>query len=96
MEKSLAWEAVRSPLTIIEKLKGEGFTVAGIDQDKRTQDYKTHTPPEKIVVLVGNEVRELSSSLRDYCDVLLEIPMRGKKESLCGCVFWCRSFSDLR
>ena len=96
VEKSLAWEAVRSPLTIMEKLKREGFTVVGIEQDKRPQDYKTYTPPEKIVVLVGNEVRGLSSSLRDYCDVLLEILMRGKKESLCGGVFWCRPFSDLR
>lgn len=81
-EKSIAWEVLKRPNTILEKLKKEGFTVVGIEQDKRAQDYKTYASPEKIVLLVGNEVRGLSSSLRDSCDVLLEIPMRGKKESL--------------
>lgn len=81
-EKSILWDALKRPNTILRKLKKEGFTVVGIEQDKRAQDYKTYTPPEKIVILVGNEVRGLSLSLRDSCDVLLEIPMHGKKESL--------------
>ena len=81
-EKSIAWEVLKRPNATLGRLKKEGFTVVGIEQDKRAQDYKTYTPPEKIVILVGNEVRGLSLSLRDSCDVLLEIPMRGKKESL--------------
>lgn len=81
-EKSIPWETKKSPTAVIAKLKDDGFTVVGIEQDARAADYKTYTPPEKIVVLVGNEVRGLSSSLRDACDVLLEIPMKGKKESL--------------
>ena len=81
-EKSITWESVVRPNIILRNLKREGFTVVGIEQDKRAQDYKTYHPPEKIVVLMGNEVRGLSPSLRDSCDVLLEIPMKGKKESL--------------
>lgn len=81
-EKSIPWESVSRPSAILRRLKKEGFTIVGIEQDSRAQDYKDYLPPEKMVILVGNEVRGLSSSLRDSCDVLLEIPMKGKKESL--------------
>lgn len=81
-ERVISWKAYRHPDQIIQKLKKEGFTVIGIEQDTRAGDYKTYFPPERTVIIMGNEVRGLSKSLRDMCDVLLEIPMRGKKESL--------------
>lgn len=81
-EQSIKWEALKRPNTTLRTLKRDGFTVVGIEQDKRARDYKAYTPPERIVILVGNEVRGLSLSLRDACDILVEIPMQGKKESL--------------
>lgn len=81
-EKSIAWETMKRPDTILKKLKHDGFIVVGIEQDKRAIDYKSYVAPEKIVVLVGNEVRGLSQALRQHCDVLIEIPMNGKKESM--------------
>jgi len=56
--------------------------VVGIEQDERAVDYKTYTPPQKTLLLVGSEVEGLSAELREMCDVLCEIPMHGDKESL--------------
>jgi len=81
-EESIPWEILKRPNTTLRALKHDGFTIIGIEQDKRAQDYKNYIPPEKVVILVGNEVRGLSSSLRSACDILVEIPMQGKKESL--------------
>ena len=81
-ESIVPWKHHEDPMEIIAELKQEGFVVVGIEQDARAQDYKTYEPSEKTLVLVGSEVEGLSVELRQACDVLLEIPMRGKKESL--------------
>lgn len=81
-EHSIPWEYIKEPRALIDTLKGGRFVVTGIEQDVRAVDYKTYDATERTLLLVGNEVRGLSPSLRNMCDVLLKIPMRGKKESL--------------
>ena len=81
-EITIPWEYFRNPTELIATLKKEGFVVVGIEQDKRAVDYKTYIPSGETLLLVGSEVEGLSEELRGECDVLLEIPMRGEKESL--------------
>lgn len=59
----------------------QGYRVVGLEQDARSillPDYQT---PDKLVLLLGEEVHGITSELRDQCDDLVEIPMKGKKES---------------
>ncbi len=81
-EKSISWTYVKTPLSTIRRKKQEGMQVVGVEQDVRSVDYRTHSFDAPTLFLFGNEVRGLSKSLRDACDVLVEIPMHGKKESL--------------
>ncbi len=81
-ERTIPWEYAKTPVKFLRNLRDDGFKVVGIEQDKRAVDYKTFEAPEKFVILVGSEVRGLSAGLRKQCDVLVEIPMRGEKESL--------------
>jgi tRNA G18 (ribose-2'-O)-methylase SpoU len=81
-ERNIPWENVSSPSRLIEMLRREGFSIVGIEQDTRSVDYREFRPSRRMLLLVGNEVRGISSALRRRCDVLISIPMRGKKESL--------------
>jgi tRNA G18 (ribose-2'-O)-methylase SpoU len=81
-EKYLEWEYAKSPMTFVKRLKKEGWTMVGVEQDKRAKNYQDFTPQGKTVFIFGNEVLGLSRVLRDICDELVEIPMHGKKESL--------------
>lgn len=62
-------------------LRAEGYRIVGLEQDTRSVMINTYHPPEKLVLLLGEEVAGISSDLRDQCDDLLEISMHGKKES---------------
>lgn len=62
-------------------LKKQGYVIVGLEQDDRSVDIRTFVPPEKIVLILGEEVAGLSPVLRSVCDVLVEIPMKGHKES---------------
>lgn len=63
------------------QLKTEGYVVAGLEQDARSIPLSHYATPEKLALLIGEEVEGISSPLRDQCDALLEIPMFGQKES---------------
>ena len=65
----------------LQQLKGAGFTIVGLEQDQRSVMLPSYAPPQKIALLLGEEVGGIESSLRDLCDDLIEIPMHGQKES---------------
>lgn len=81
-EKTVPWEYAKDPRAIAKRLRASGFHIVGIEQDARSRDYRSFTPTKPALFILGNEVRGLSPALRDACDMLLEIPMRGTKESL--------------
>ena len=81
-EQTVAWEYVKTPMAAIKKLKREGFVVVGIEQDKRSVDYKKIQKQPKMAFILGTETTGVSPSLLKQCDIVAEIPMRGMKESL--------------
>jgi tRNA G18 (ribose-2'-O)-methylase SpoU len=86
-EKSVLWESVkRSEETkLLKRLKKEGYKILAIEQSKESIPYyklKIENLKLKIVVIMGNEVKGLPKKILKMSDKILEIPMRGKKESL--------------
>lgn len=76
-ETYLPWEHHTSPVSLIARLKKEGWHVVGVEQDTRAVDYRATRPGKRTLYIFGNEVRGLSKGLRNLCDELIEIPMRG-------------------
>lgn len=64
-----------------KQLRADGFRIVGLEQDSRAILLPDYTPPFKIALLLGEEVEGIASSLRNQCDDIIEIPMKGKKES---------------
>ncbi len=81
-EKSVPWEYVKSPNSKLKKLKTEGFEVIGVEQDKTSVDYKKVKKTDKMVFILGTETTGISKPLLKMCDTIVEIPMKGMKESL--------------
>jgi len=81
-EQSVVWEQHEDIFTLIEKLKKEGVTVVALEQDKRAIDYRAFVHADPVVIIVGNETEGIAPTVIAECDVVIEIPMRGSKESL--------------
>ena len=83
-EKSVPWEAVRisAETKLMDKLKKDGYKILAIEQSKKSVTYNKFKLSGKIAVIMGNEVRGLPAGILKKSDKILEIPMRGKKESL--------------
>jgi 23S rRNA (guanosine2251-2'-O)-methyltransferase len=64
----------------IETLKKNNWWVVGTDMDG--QDYRSLQYDMNTVLIIGNEGKGISRLLRENCDYVVSLPMRGKIESL--------------
>ena len=90
-EKYIEWEHCKSTTRIIDKLKKEKYKIFSVEQSKKSIPYhkipKSYIPwpgrlNSKFCLILGNEVKGLPQSILKRSDKILEIPMKGKKESL--------------
>jgi 23S rRNA (guanosine2251-2'-O)-methyltransferase len=66
----------------IGRLHDEGFTVVGLDERAEATIYERACPPGRVAVVLGGEGSGISRLVREHCDLLVSLPMRGKVESL--------------
>jgi len=84
-ENYVAWEKTKIIWRLLERLKKEGYFIICLEQVKNAKNIfenRFNKKQNKIVLLLGPEVKGLSSKIFKRADEILEIPMFGKKESL--------------
>ncbi len=84
-ERYVKWEKIKSTSKLIDRLKKDKYKIFTIEQSKKSIPYyklKTKNSKQKTALVLGNEIKGLSQSILKRADKILEIPMRGKKESL--------------
>lgn len=81
-EEFVPWEQKKNLSALINKLKKEGYLIIAIEQSENSIDYKKVKLADKNTFIVGTEVTGIPKNILNKCDVVAEIPMRGKKESL--------------
>ncbi len=94
-EKTVVWKS--NPLTkAINDLKKRGFTVVAVEQDSHSQDYKSFGEEyikfrssknkkeikKPLAFWFGSEPTGIKKTNLKKADVIIEIPLRGDKESL--------------
>jgi 23S rRNA (guanosine2251-2'-O)-methyltransferase len=81
-EKAVPWEWARYTVPLLKKLKAEGYNLVALEQTKKSVTLYKWKPKFPLALVVGNEVAGVSKSLLKLCDEVIEIPMRGAKNSL--------------
>jgi tRNA G18 (ribose-2'-O)-methylase SpoU len=80
------WEYKENVKTLISNFKKEGTRVIALEQNPRSINYleanSLISPNTPIALVVGNEVSGVDPEILNLCDTILEIPMRGQKNSL--------------
>jgi tRNA G18 (ribose-2'-O)-methylase SpoU len=80
-ENLVRWEYHHDILPVIARLQKAGYVVAAVEQAEDARELPKYHPPQKIVLLVGREVEGVEPEVLAKCDLTLEIPMFGRKES---------------
>ena len=69
-------------LTAIRELKDRGYTIAVMETTSRSSVYTEVVYPEKLALVVGNEVTGVDTRIIEEADMIVEIPTFGVKNSL--------------
>lgn len=83
-ERSVPWERFGTLSEAVASLKERGFEIIALEQTEKSVPYDEYIPSSnsKIALLVGTEVTGLRNEELVLADAVIEIPMRGTKESL--------------
>lgn len=78
------WEHIDNEDTekLLARLKDEGCELVAVEQTPSSTSLYDFMPPEKTCYIFGNEIDGVGQSILNKVDKAIEIPMRGKKESL--------------
>jgi 23S rRNA (guanosine2251-2'-O)-methyltransferase len=66
----------------IGRLQDAGFTVVGLDGSAPVSIYDEPCPPGRVGLVVGSEGEGMSRLVRERCDSLVSLPIRGQVGSL--------------
>ncbi|WP_145030016.1 23S rRNA (guanosine(2251)-2'-O)-methyltransferase RlmB [Paenibacillus sp. Y412MC10] len=66
----------------IEELKERGIWVVGTDVSASSEMYDTNVFDGPLAVVIGNEGKGMGRLIREKCDVLVKLPMKGQINSL--------------
>jgi 23S rRNA (guanosine2251-2'-O)-methyltransferase len=81
-ENFVEWECQRSAVKLIKNLKSHGVTIVALENNLKTTELSNFRPRFPMVIILGEEVGGVDKKLLKLCDSVVEIPMRGQKESL--------------
>lgn len=66
---------------LISELKQSGFTLYALEQSTKSIPIHKVKPPDKVALLLGEEIDGVAINLLRQADTAIEIPMYGTKES---------------
>jgi tRNA G18 (ribose-2'-O)-methylase SpoU len=81
--KSVPWEYTKHPIETIQSLKERGYKICCLELTNKSihyNDIKTTDFP--LCLVIGNEISGVSEEIITLCDLAIEIPMYGIKQSL--------------
>ena len=86
-EDLVKMEAAEDLKKFLENHKKLGYRIVGLENNIDFRVCQLNDPElksklgEKVVLMLGEEVRGISSDYYEMIDLFIEIPMKGKKES---------------
>lgn len=93
--ESVEWEYDNDCVSVISRLKDQGYYIIGVEQVARSVKLGEFAPESdmKLALVFGNEVKGVSQVVLHQCHEYLEIPQSGTKHSLnisvsVGVVVW--------
>lgn len=94
-EFSVEWEHCDDTLDVVERLRGEGYTIVSVEQAEDSTSLEDFRCGEgcRYAFIFGNEVKGVQQEVVSASDFCLEIPQYGTKHSLnvsvsIGVVLW--------
>ena len=80
-EKYLDWQHSDDITAVINELRGDKYQIVALEQARDSIALAGFKAPPKLALIIGREVEGIEPEVLELADTIVEIPMRGQKES---------------
>jgi 23S rRNA (guanosine2251-2'-O)-methyltransferase len=80
-EEFVSWSHDADVAVVFARLRSQGYKIVALEQAAGSVSLPDFRPPEKLALVVGREADGIEPEVLTGCDYVVEIPMRGQKES---------------
>jgi 23S rRNA (guanosine2251-2'-O)-methyltransferase len=81
-ENSMQWQHFDQTLAALAELKQEGYTLVAVELTPQSHNYAEYNFPTKTALIFGHEITGVHPMVLAATDAAIQLPMRGKKNSL--------------
>lgn len=81
-EQAVTWSYRADPLDAVSEMIGQGYTAVALETSARSVALDELRWPERTCLLVGNEVAGITTPALEACELHVNIPMYGVKNTL--------------
>ena len=81
-EKTVAWEHFEDVQGVLDELKEKDVRVVAVEQHGSSIPYTEFNTDKDVAFILGEETKGVPEEIISLSDEVIEIPMKGKKESL--------------
>ncbi len=81
-EKNVPWTHKSAINDVFVALKYDDYMIVALEQADTSIDYKEFEVNFPLALVLGNEPNGIDKQTLERCDIIIDIPMRGSKESL--------------
>lgn len=81
-EHLTSWSHDSDVASLLTRLRDEGFLLVALEQTENSTKLTSFKTDRDVALLIGREVEGVEDALLQTCDVTVEIPQFGQKESL--------------
>ncbi len=81
-EESVPWTYVKDAREVVHQLAQEGYQIVALEHTDQSYDYRNAPYRFPLCLIIGNEYLGIQDHLVEICDMAVEIPMHGIKQSL--------------
>jgi tRNA G18 (ribose-2'-O)-methylase SpoU len=78
----VSWSGHKNIEDVVDKLHKNNTQIVALEQGKNSVDYKQFIADKSIALILGNEPVGIDEHTLELCDTIIDIPMRGQKNSL--------------
>lgn len=78
----VAWTHYEDTVVAIQKFRDAGFTIYALETAETATNIYDFEPRFPLALLIGNESLGINPALLPYCDLVIELPVLGWKNSL--------------
>lgn len=81
-QKLISWEHTEDIYKLIKQLRNKDYCIVGLEQNNKSIPIDNFKSSKNVALILGREVEGIDTKILNNCDKIIEIPLRGKKESL--------------